>query len=340
MHTPLIPVEKWPLRPNPADPRDYMYRTRVGEPVPSARPRRVINKRPWAPNQGGFGTCAGFAGADAMGVRHKTILSPLFLYRNAKAFDGFDGEGTYIRAIMSVLRHNGIPLESLYPYSQYKTVHVFPPVSQEVTSDALTRKIDEYVSCISLDEILDAIWRYGSVVCGITVMSNFRTAKEFLPMPAGTIEGGHGVDLIGYDEDLEHTYPDGKTYKGFALLANSHGITWGADIEGNKGCSWIPFEYFFGSLKLWTSEGEIDFPYAWDFTAPIKRTKEEKMVTFIMDVAAKVENGRTLVPLRAIGEALGFKVDYTDAEKKITCTGYGRRVTLWIDKKELILEML
>jgi N-acetyl-anhydromuramyl-L-alanine amidase AmpD len=67
----------------------------------------------------------------------------------------------------------------------------------------------------------------------------------------------------------------------------------------------------------------------------LRRMLEEKVITLrvgskemtvngrkiALDVPAKVENGRTLVPLRAIAEAFGFSVHYDDKTKTITIRG-------------------
>jgi hypothetical protein len=44
-----------------------------------------------------------------------------------------------------------------------------------------------------------------------------------------------------------------------------------------------------------------------------------------------------MVPLRFIGEALGAKVDWDNAERKVTYTLYGRTIELWIDKSTALV---
>ncbi|MEI6310163.1 MAG: copper amine oxidase N-terminal domain-containing protein, partial [bacterium] len=52
----------------------------------------------------------------------------------------------------------------------------------------------------------------------------------------------------------------------------------------------------------------------------------------MMDVAPFIQNGRTLVPVRFISEALGAKVDWIDADKEIVIVLGAKVVGLWIGK--------
>jgi len=65
-----------------------------------------------------------------------------------------------------------------------------------------------------------------------------------------------------------------------------------------------------------------------------KKTGEVNAKTVNLDVAPFIhkKTGRTMVPLRFIGEALGAKVDWDNAERKVTYTLYGKKIELWIDK--------
>lgn len=57
-------------------------------------------------------------------------------------------------------------------------------------------------------------------------------------------------------------------------------------------------------------------------------------VEMVADVPPLLENGRTLVPMRAIAERLGSTVDYDSISKKITIIGKDRNVTLTVNQKE------
>jgi len=55
------------------------------------------------------------------------------------------------------------------------------------------------------------------------------------------------------------------------------------------------------------------------------------------DVAPFIHEGRTLVPLRALGEALGFAVDYDDAERRITLVRGETTLVLWVDSTRVLV---
>lgn len=75
-----------------------------------------------------------------------------------------------------------------------------------------------------------------------------------------------------------------------------------------------------------------DWPAFWE------RVREQEFGTVSLlvdgqpvptDVAPVQESGRTLVPLRAIFEALGATVQYDEASRQVTAVKEGRRVVLW-----------
>ncbi len=53
------------------------------------------------------------------------------------------------------------------------------------------------------------------------------------------------------------------------------------------------------------------------------------------DVAARIENGRTLVPMRAIFEAFGMNVEWNGEEKRVTAVGGDDTVVLSVGKNEI-----
>lgn len=80
--------------------------------------------------------------------------------------------------------------------------------------------------------------------------------------------------------------------------------------------------------------------------------QENKVHVFVgksevkFDVDPLIENGTTLVPLRALAEAMGFKVDFEASESKITLTKGEKSIQLWlgstramVDGKELTLRV-
>jgi hypothetical protein len=68
---------------------------------------------------------------------------------------------------------------------------------------------------------------------------------------------------------------------------------------------------------------------------PIQVTLEGEQLSF--DVPPFISNGRTLVPVRALAEALGFAVDYDDPERRVTLTRRDEIILLWIDSDQVVV---
>lgn len=61
----------------------------------------------------------------------------------------------------------------------------------------------------------------------------------------------------------------------------------------------------------------------------IGKTKAEiNGMPVILDVSPRIMNGRTMVPLRFVGEAMGAKIEWEGTEQKITFTLYGKEIIL------------
>lgn len=51
-----------------------------------------------------------------------------------------------------------------------------------------------------------------------------------------------------------------------------------------------------------------------------------------------IKDSRTLVPIRSIIETMGGSVGWDDAERKITLNAYDHDITMWLNKKEIIVD--
>ncbi|HWI61607.1 MAG TPA: copper amine oxidase N-terminal domain-containing protein [Symbiobacteriaceae bacterium] len=67
----------------------------------------------------------------------------------------------------------------------------------------------------------------------------------------------------------------------------------------------------------------------------IKVQLDGSEVTF--DSAPFVENGRTLVPVRALSEALGFTVGWDEADQRISLTKGETSISLWVDSTRVVV---
>lgn len=328
------------------DVRDYQYCNirATSTDLPSSFKLKCLPVR----DQGKAGTCVGMAigitqETDAMVRYNKETkrLSPLYIYSEAKAVDGIKGEGTSIKTAMSVLTKKGICEESYYPYTDsVDTINLkFPSKSSNVVNNASKYKTKGYAQINNLQELKTAIYNDNGAVLGILVTDTFRTAPNgVVDVPNGYIYGMHAIPAIGWDDNRELTI-NGKKYKGCIIIQNSWGEVW-----GDKGYGYIPYDVYNwksadGWLSFvddaWTSydiTDENSNPNYHKGTQESEKEKFEVKLTLGKDVAYVngqpktllqspiTLNNTTLVPVRFISEAFGYKVEWDQNTKTVTIT--------------------
>jgi hypothetical protein len=104
---------------------------------------------------------------------------------------------------------------------------------------------------------------------------------------------------------------------------------WVTDPPGNRA-----FKFDQTGKHLLTINNLINPP---NVNRTIVRVYIGKFIMTVNDIAKAIDappyidNSRTMVPLRAISEGLGAKVEWNDKERKVTITLGNKRVELWID---------
>jgi C1A family cysteine protease len=183
-------------------------------------------------DQGETGSCVGQSIAYAVDIVHNgnTVHSARFGYYEARKVDGFEkvDDGAYIRSGFKALFNVGNPPESAFKFSE-RTINKAPPKS---AYSAAARWKGAYVSCDSLDDILDAIQLGHPVVFGVTCYESMFSREVdqtgiFPIRPEGKVIGGHA--LCAAEFDIINRRVSGP---------NSWGM-WGA-----KGWYSMPFDYF------------------------------------------------------------------------------------------------
>lgn len=105
---------------------------------------------------------------------------------------------------------------------------------------------------------------------------------------------------------LQVDQPEAR-WKGLELYA------WGENQYGQLGD---------GTRDLQPEPVKLEF----DPTAPV-----------VLDVPPFIENDRTLVPLRFVGEAMGAEFAWDEADRRVTYTRDEQEIVLWIDEKKALL---
>ena len=225
-----------------------------------------------------------------------------FIYHN-RGINDYQGEGMYVRQALSQLCKYGdcefkyLPTNTHYPNSiTYKRV-------QSAKDNASSHLNDIYYRCEDDEDIKETIYETGGcllVINSTKSFKDFRYSKDgmIISMPTDGEEefGNHCVLAVGYNKDG-------------IIIQNSWGTIW-----GNKGLGILPYGY--PILEAWGCTNKLK-----EYNI-IELPINSKTATFNgeeieLDVPAKIENGRTLVPLRFIAEILGCEVEYIAEEDKV-----------------------
>ena len=215
-------------------------------------PSQVDNRKWCSPvkNQLNLGSCTANAGTSlyeymerkAYGSYGKFIEgSRLFLYKTTRFLMGQEGvgdSGAYIRTTLGAIRMFGVPPEEYWPYTDRDPEFDLEPPTlvtsmaqnwQSVKQFRLDYSDSPDFNILKMKEYLAKGY---AMQCGFTVYSSYKQAEKTgvfpYPQPNESVEGGHSVLIVGYDDE-KHAF----------LIQNSWGESW-----GDKGFGWLPYEYF------------------------------------------------------------------------------------------------
>lgn len=309
---------------SPHDYRDLglykdLYRTPVKATADEVSARDLVEiqsqeDEPW---------CAAFATAYLRRIQERQgRMSPRIIYREAKKIDGYPGQdGTTLLAVCKVSQKIGICREIFY---RFKDRYDGQTPAAEALEEALNFRIGSYARIYTIDEMEVACERHGGLLVGLDWYSSFRNLPGgiFHEPGAGGITdyylGGHGMCFSGYSRQ-----------RGMFETPNSHGVDW-----GDEGWGYFPYE-----LVNWRSDmGRAVLFEAWALTdIPSTRVLPKKIIvregaTVIqvqlgegtaqinLDVPAQIIDGRTMVEMRTIMEALGANSQFDKDTRTATFT--------------------
>lgn len=300
-------------------------------------------------NQKKFGTCVAFAVGSAVDRIQRGRMSELYNYIKTKQIDPYpDQEGTRVSDSLKAYKNIGGVDYNLFPYDLYKKKMIFPPISESLNNEAGKNKIDAYVKITTPEELTDHLLHGNTAVGGFTVgltslfnPEHLANGDAVLDMPEGTL-AGHAMEVLGIDWNMEYKNKKGITRKGYVTVVNSWGTEDRIDeFTGQLKPAWsktgyghIPFDYIFGNM--YAPDGSL-YPYVNELFVPLKDIPFDiqKIDPGNTNIAPYIKNGRTLVPLRFIGEALGMEVLYTEHDRGITISKNGLLVKLNVDSTDM-----
>ena len=217
-----------------------------------------VDLRQWCSpieDQGSLGSCTANAGVGMMEYyeyrafgRHLDA-SRLFLYKVTRNLLGFTGDdGAYLRDTMKAMVLFGVPPEKYWPY-KIRDFNIEP--TQFCYAFAQSYQAIKYYRldpagsspAKALEALKTKLAAELPAMFGFSVYSSIPDSGDGkgeipFPAPGDTLEGGHAVLAVGYDDAKKI----GKN-KGAILIRNSWGTSW-----GEAGYGWLPYAYIEAGL--------------------------------------------------------------------------------------------
>jgi hypothetical protein len=230
---------------SPDDNRDFLYSSvcpaTAEDPLPD-----VFDLRPELTevrNQGGQGSCVGQSCAtikewqERQDVNFTKHMSPQFIYDSRI---NLSGSGMHPRDAMSILRKQGCPPESDYPYRRWaKDRHTKSEIKPEVYTSAERYKIKHYARIQTLDDLRRALVVSGPCLIAVPVYN--QGPEMWKSGPGSRYGGGHAMAIVGYDDIEEHF-----------IIRNSWGKSW-----GDRGYCYFKYEDWGCQWEVWSAVDEL-----------------------------------------------------------------------------------
>ena len=255
----IIMIKDWKLRAggliqSPVDPRDYIFKTTKIE-LPKTYNENIVGH---IHNQGVYNNCAAHALSSFIEIilnsknQFKEISFPWY-YGNRNYTEHKD-QGLISRDLLKTAQKDGGLYLFDYPKVEEmkQAMYTFNASFPKLKSKAQNIRIGNYYQCTTVDQVKEAIYKYGSCMLGTYLFESFGEVAEgrtlYMNEPIVKSEGGgvmsienpvggHMMLAVGWVED-------------YFIVQNS----WGEEF-GKNGYFYMPF-----SLSTWNVRYNFPIP--------------------------------------------------------------------------------
>ncbi len=219
-----------------------------------------VDLRQWCSpieDQGNLGSCTANAGAGLLEYFQRRAYgkhldaSRLFLYKVTRNLLGWTGDqGAYLRTTMKAMALFGLPPENYWPY-EVAQFDVEPPAFCYAFAQSYQAlkyyRLDPagQAPAKTLGVLKENLAGGLPAMFGFTVYSSIPPVGDGkgeipFPQPGDSVEGGHAVVAVGYDDAKKIARDTGAL-----LIRNSWGTEWGM-----AGYGWLPYSYVEAGLAV------------------------------------------------------------------------------------------
>jgi len=229
-------------------------------------------------SQGKQPACVGYASSKVKESQelyeHKEFIdiSPRFIYALCKRYDGYSGQGTYLRQAMKILQKFGACKESSFPSDtslSYEEFINWDLITPEIYQEAEKYKIKTYASVpADWEQIKQSIYQNKTVLGGQSGTKEGWSQLPIEPPKEGEKLFGHAIAYFGYDDN-------------YIYFINSWDKGWGNNGIGCFGKNMLPFLF-----NTWTSV-DLETPkdlIGWVATKYLRQSKGFKIGTKVIPI--------------------------------------------------------
>lgn len=233
-----------------------------------------------------------------------------------------------------VVTNQGVSLE--FPADALLTAAVRQAAAESfatvnINAEVLTTAEQKEIRANALVGSSTGIYSIGSKMVSLNAYLDTSTGQSKIRQFNGLV--AVTIDL----SDLNLTAEDIAQLTAVRVIANSDGTFTGKPLGGTYDAVNKTFTFYTDQFSVYSV---VKKPTLVNINMTIdNKTVSVNGAAAALDVPPMILNNRTMIPLRFVGEKMGMKVDWNDANRTITMSQNGKTITLVVDKLEANMDV-